>query len=143
MKFALTLAVIALGASASLAHAQDDVIAKRKALMKEIGQKAEMAGNILKGKAPYDTATAKAIFATFSTNIKGFGDLFPEGSDLGDTKALPEVWTDRAGFDADIAKFEKAVAENAAKAETEAGFKPAFMAVAETCRSCHQTFKSR
>lgn len=143
MKFGVTLAVLLMGATAGVAVAQEGPVAQRKALMKEIGQKAEMGGNILKGQAAYDPQTAAAIFKTFADNIKSFGSLFPPGSDTGDTKALPAVWSDRAGFDAAIAKFEKAVADNAPNAGTESGFKVAFMTVAESCRSCHQSFKAR
>lgn len=141
MKIALTLALLLLGTTASLAA--DDPIAKRKELMKEIGEKAKLAGAMVKGEQPYNAEQAKLIFATFANNAKGYGDLFPPDSDLGDTKALPSIWTDRAGFDAALAKFEKSIAENAPKAGTEAGFKAAFMAVAENCRSCHQDYKSR
>lgn len=143
MKLALTLAVLLVGTATGVALAQDDVIAKRKELMKEIGKKAELAGDIIKGKTPYSKEAAAGIFTTFDTNTKDILKLFPADSDLGDTKALPEIWTDWATFEAGMKKFRADVAENAPKAATADGFKAAFMAVAEDCRACHQKFKTR
>lgn len=123
--------------------AQDNVITRRKAVMKQMGEHADAGGDILKGKASFDAAKAAVIFQSFKNGISGFTDLFPEGSDTGETKATAAVWSDRKGFEAAAAAFAKAVADNAAKGTTADGFKTAFTAVAGECRTCHQTYKSR
>jgi cytochrome c556 len=130
--------------AATAAYAQTNVLQQRRAAMKEIGEQTDIGASILKGKVPFSTEKATLIFQTYKDKMVGLEKLFPPGSDTGETKATAAVWTDRAGFDAAIVKFNQAVADNAAKGVVdEAGFKVAFAAVAENCRACHQTFKSR
>lgn len=129
--------------AATAATAQTNVIQQRRAAMKAIGEQTELGAAMLKGQAPFDAAKAALIFSTYKEKMVGFEKLFPPGSDKGETKATAAVWSDRAGFDAAIAKFDAAVADNAPKATSADGFKAAFTAVAENCRSCHQSFKAR
>lgn len=144
MRLSVTAAVVAGLVAATAAYAQTNVIQQRRAAMKAIGEQTEIGASILKGKVPFSTEKAQLIFQTYKDKMVGFDKLFPPGSDTGETKATAAVWSDRAGFDAGIAKFNKAVADNAAKGVVdEASFKAAFTAVAENCRSCHQTYKSR
>lgn len=144
MRLTVTAAVVAGLVAATAAYAQTNVIQQRRADMKAIGEQTDVAASILKGKEAFSTDKAKLIFQTYKDKMVGFEKLFPPGSDAGETKATAAVWSDRAGFDAAIAKFNQAVADNAAKGVVdEASFKTAFAAVAENCRSCHQTFKSR
>lgn len=139
---ALLAGLAAATATFSVAHAEN-VIQQRQALMKDMGGQMKIGADMAKGKIPFDAAKAETIFATLQKNMKGYVDLFPAGSDVGDTKAEPVVWSDRAGFEAAIAKFEATVAENSTAGATETGFKTAFAAVGEGCRTCHQTFKAR
>ncbi|MFH1554637.1 MAG: cytochrome c [Pseudomonadota bacterium] len=137
------LATVLLPLAATVVVAQTDPIKLRKDLMKQIGDQTDIGAKMLKGETPFDPAKAAAIFKTFSENGAKFGALFPAGSDTGDTKATAAIWSDRAGFDAALAHFNKAVADNAANVGTESGFKTAFAAVAEDCRSCHRAYKAR
>ncbi|MEW6121446.1 MAG: cytochrome c [Pseudomonadota bacterium] len=127
---------------AGVAFAQSDVIKQRKALMDALGDQTKAGAAILKGEQPYDAAKAAAIFKAYTDAAK-FNTLFPAGSDKGDTKAAPAIWSDRAGFDAEMAKFNAAVQQGLPTIGTEAGFKKAFMSVAATCRTCHSTYQSR
>lgn len=138
-------AVLALGAVALATGvaAQGNVLQQRQALMKEMGDQVKAGSAVLKGQAKYDAEKAAAIFKSLGASMQDFGKLFPPGSNTGDTKAAPAVWSDRAGFDAAIASFNKVVAANAGAAGTEAGFKTAFTAVANECRTCHETYKLR
>lgn len=141
--FAATLATAVL-ATCGVAGAQaNDPIQQRKELMKEMGKQTDIGADMVKGKMPFDSAAAATVFKTYADVMAQYGALFPEGSDTGDTKALPEVWLDREGFDAAIAKFKAVLAQNAAKVATKADFEPAFVAVAGECRTCHQSFKAR
>ena len=144
MRFAPAAVLLLAGlAAAGPVLAQGGPIGARQQAMKAMQDQAEIGAAILKGQAPYDAAKAALMFKTFGDGIKGYASLFPPGSDKGDTKAQPAIWSDRAGFEAAIAKFEQLVAENAPKAATADGFKAAFVAVADGCRSCHQGFKAR
>lgn len=139
----LLLAALVLPFVAVTAGAQSDPIKERQAIMKQIGDQTGAGAAMLKGEAPFDAAKAAAIFKTYTEGGAKFGTLFPEGSDKGDTKALPAVWSNRAGFDAELAAFNKAVAAGAPNIATADGFKNAFSAVAQTCRTCHSTYKAR
>ena len=70
--------------------------------------------------------------------------MFPQGTDLPASRALPALWRDRAGFDAKAAAFRPATASLAAAAA--AGDKPAFAAaykaVGESCGSCHDSYRA-
>lgn len=139
----LYIAALILPLMSVVAGAQSDPIKARQAIMKGIGDQTTLGAAMVKGEAPFDATKAAAIFQTFAEGGAKAGALFPEGSDKGDTKALPAVWSDRAKFDAELAAFNKAVAEGTPKIGTADGFKTAFTAVAQTCRSCHSTFKAR
>lgn len=144
MRFAPAAVLVLAGfAATGPALAQSGPIGERKQAMKAMQDQAEIGAAMVKGQAPFDAAKAAMIFQTFGDKIKGYGSYFPPGSDTGDTKAQPAIWSDRAGFDAAIAKFGQLVADNAAKAGTADGFRSAFVAVTDGCRSCHQSFKSR
>lgn len=142
MRLALLAAVLVpLATTAVLA--QGNVIQQRQALMKDIGDNTKVAAAMVKGEAPYDAAKATAIFKVYAANADKFGSLFPEGSNVGETKATQAIWTDRAGFDAALAKFKADVAANADKVGTAEGLKTAMAAVGGNCRACHQTYTQR
>ncbi|MFS8038717.1 c-type cytochrome [Xanthobacter sp. AM11] len=146
MRSAVAAATAALLAAVFVAPsvlAQDNVIKRRQQAMKLMGEQADVGAAVMKGQAAFDAAKAATMFQTFKEQIVGYAALFPPGSDKGDTKALAAVWSDRKGFEAAIASFEKVVAENAAAGVTADGFKAAFTAVGGECRSCHQNFKAR
>lgn len=124
------------------AGAQSDPIKARQALMKDMGAQTQIGAAMVKGTTPFDAAKAAEIFKSFAADGAKVGALFPEGSNQGETKALPAVWSNRAGFDAALDAFNASVADNAAKIGTADGFKTAFTAVAQACRACHTKFKS-
>ncbi len=78
--------------------------------------------------------------------MQQFPTLFPAGSDRGDnTKALPAIWKDRAGFEKDAANASAAARKLALLARADNG--PAFAAqlkvLGGTCGTCHKQFRAR
>lgn len=70
--------------------------------------------------------------------------LFPEGSDVAGTDSRPEVWTDRAGFEAAAERFRtatRALAAASAGADR-AAFLAAWTEVRANCASCHAGYKN-
>jgi cytochrome c556 len=69
--------------------------------------------------------------------------FFPEGSDTPASGAQPEVWSDRAGFEAAASRFRTAVAGLAAPAAANdhAAFLTAWTAVQAACDGCHASYK--
>lgn len=140
---ALLVGLATATATLSVAHA-DNVIQQRQARMKEMGEQMKVGADMAKGAIAFDAAKAADIFKSLQTNMDGFVGLFPPGSDTGENKATANVWTDRAGFEAAVASFDKVVADAVATGAADvASFRTVFAAAGEGCRSCHQTFKTR
>ena len=140
MRLSIAFAVAALALSTVVpAHAADDPIAARQALMKKNGAAAKVAVDLMKGATPYDPAKAAAAMKDIADDMTVFVTLFPEGSDKGDTAASPAIWTDMAGFKA---LADKTIADATAAGTAAAGglesFKTAFAAVGGDCQSCHE-----
>src|ERR1700676_4039741 len=113
----LAAAAVAVGGTAVMA--QSDPISQRKALMKENGQHAAAASKMVKGEEPFDVMKINAAFAHWTETAQKLPSLFPEPPKAGeDTRALPKIWESKADFDAKIAAFATAVAENKDKAKT-------------------------
>lgn len=79
--------------------------------------------------------------------IAGWGKviptMFPPGSDTADSDAMPNVWTDRAGFEAAAAELSTSARTLAdlGKAGDSAGFAAQFGAVGKACGTCHTKFR--
>lgn len=93
----------------------------------------------LKGNTSNVVWNAEGVVDAF----KHMGTAFPEGSDKGETKAKPNIWTERAKFDeAGKKAFGAALAMvDAAKAGDNAKSVEAFKALGAACKACHDDFK--
>lgn len=70
--------------------------------------------------------------------------MFPAGTNLPTSHALPTVWSDRAGFEARAAAYADAARAlaQAAQSGDRAAFLTQWTAVRATCGACHDTYKS-
>lgn len=69
--------------------------------------------------------------------------MFPEGTNIEGSRALPTVWTDRVGFEAAAENYRLAalaLAETAQTGDRQAS-NEAFLAMAGTCQACHQSYR--
>lgn len=95
------------------------------------------------GKVPFD---AKAV-ATDADVLLTVAQLpfvaFGEGTDKGDTKAQPKVWTDKDAFMAAARKMQDEVAKLnvAAKGGNLDAIKVAAGDVGKACKACHDNFR--
>lgn len=148
MKRLLVALVATLGALASLpAAAQfqkpEDAIKYRKAAFTVMAAHFGRIGAMASGRAPFDAAAAAAnadIVASMSKlPYAGFG----EGTGSGETRAKPEIWTDRAKFDAAASKMQEEVAKLnvAAKSGNLDQIKVAFGAAGQSCKACHDNYR--
>lgn len=147
-RFALTAATAALAVTTALpAAAQfqrpDDAVKYRKGAFFVMGQHFGRIGAMANGRVPFDAAVATAnaeIVATMATlPFAGFVD----GTDKGDTRALPKIWTERAQFDAGAKKLQEETQKlvAAAKSNNLDQLKAAFGAVGQTCKACHDNYR--
>ncbi|GHC69608.1 c-type cytochrome [Limoniibacter endophyticus] len=134
--------VVFLAASTLVSHA--DPIADRQALMKENAAVMRVLAPMAQEKAPFDAATALAALQKLSEDADRM-DVeahYPAGTETGDTKAGPAIWSDREGFNAAVAKFQAdAKAAVDANPQDLASFKATFGPVAENCGACHQKYR--
>ena len=136
---AAVLATAVILPSVALAGPIED----RKAIMKGNGRDTKMGGDMLKGVAPFDAATANKILANYAAAAKAFPAHFPANSKAGgETEAAPAVWDKPADWKAATAKFQADTAAAAAMKITDAaGFGKAFGMVTANCKSCHEGFR--
>lgn len=69
--------------------------------------------------------------------------LFPAGSGVGDTEALPLIWQEQAEFNKLVTDLEKSTAElrDAVAAGDKAATAKAFKAAGESCKGCHDRYR--
>ena len=148
MKTLLVALVAALGALAGLpASAQfqkpEDAIKYRKAAFTVMGAHFGRIGAMASGKAPFDPAAAAANADIVSIMSKLPYAGFIEGTATGDTRAKPEIWTERAKFDAAANKMQEEVGKLnvAAKSGNLDQIKVAFGAAGQSCKACHDNYR--
>ena len=137
-------AAFAVPASAQFAKPEDAIKYRKNALFvmqQNFGRVAGMAA----GKIPFDAKIAadSAAVAEFVAKLPWAG--FGPGTDLGDTKAKPEIWANKAKFD-DLAKkmdAEMAKLSAAAKTGNLENIKVAANAVGGTCKTCHDDYRAK
>ena len=143
LRYVLVLTALFAFVPALSALAGDTPQEARHELMEDVGGAAKNIGKMLKGEAPFDADLANQSLGTWAEAAATFGELFPEGSESGfDTEAKATIWTDRAGFEEQLALFaEKADAAVAANPQSLDELKPAAGAVFKTCKSCHEGYR--
>lgn len=140
---AATAALMAAPASAQFAKPEDAIKYRKSALFvmqQNFGRVAAMAA----GKAPFDAKVAAESAAVAEFVGKLPWAAFGDGTDKGDTKAKPEIWTDRAKFNENAEKLQAELAKLNAAAKTGNldSIKAAVGAVGGTCKACHDAFRS-
>jgi cytochrome c556 len=136
--FAGIAAVAILVAGAAYA----DAIADRKAVMKANGGAAGTLAKSVKGEMDYDAAAVMTALQTINDGAKKLGDLFPAGSETGDTKASPKIWENMDGFKAAIAKLVSTTdAAIAAAPKNKEELATVFGPIGGACGECHQNFR--
>ena len=136
----------AAGASLSIALAcaasgAGNPVAQRQATMKHVGESMKEASGFVTGKTAWDPAKVKAVMAGIAADAKTLKGLYPPGSDKDPkSEALPKIWQDKADFEKHLAAMGEA-ATAAGNAADAAAFRPAYMKLGGTCKSCHDVYR--
>ena len=139
--------LLCIGSLAMPAHAQfakaEDAIKYRKGALTVMGAHFSRVAAMAGGKAVYDAKAAAENVAIAESMSKLPWAAFPEGSDKGETKAKPEIWTDKARFAESAEKLQAELAKLsvAARVGTLDALKPAVSSVAGACKNCHDNFR--
>jgi len=126
--------------------AQQDAMKNAQTIMKANGK---AFGGVLapmnKGEKPYDQAAVTEALNNLDDTAKKLPTMFPaslKGMKAdGDFSPSPKIWEDKAGFDAAIASFAKAVADAKASVKDVNTLKAAFPAIGKSCGGCHETYR--
>lgn len=141
---ALSAIVLSLPAAAQFAKPEDAIKYRKSALTVTAAHFGRL-GAMANGKAPFDAKVASDNADIVANMSKLPWAAFGEGTDVGETKAKPEIWKQGAKFKEHSDKFQAEAVKLAAAAKTgkEDAFKAAFTATAGTCKSCHDDFRSK
>lgn len=115
----------------------EEAVEIRQAMMKENGGTLRSAGSL-------SGAEAEAAMQTLLDNFNNIPAVFPEGSIVGDSEALPAIWENWEAFTAIAESGATAAADGlaAAQAGDTAAYQAAVKAIGATCGTCHQQFRS-
>jgi cytochrome c556 len=96
---------------------------------------------MVRSKVNYDHMADQAN--ALASTAAGVGDVFPTGSEMGDTDALPAIWQQDDDFQMKVAALEKATQEFATVAASgdKAAIGKALGAVGGSCKGCHDDYK--
>jgi cytochrome c556 len=149
MKFAAPLAfsaaalMLATGAAAQNFQKPEDAIKYRKSAFTVMSTHFGALGAMANGRAPFDAQAASrhADVIALVSHLPFAG--FVQGTDTGETRAKPEVWTEQAKFRGNAEKMQEAVGKLAVAAKTGNldTMKAAFGPAAQTCKACHDDFR--
>ncbi len=126
----------------------EDAVKYRQSALSVMATHFGRIGAMVQGRAPFDAAAAAANAELVVTLSKLPFVAFVDGTAAGTvagTKAKPEIWTERAKFDAAAAKMQEEVVKLnvAAKSGNLDQIKAAFGPVGQTCKACHDNFRSQ
>ncbi len=136
--------VAVVGTALAQGSAMGDVIAQRRAGLKRMSGHMDAMKAVVESKG--DVRPLAARLDEMIAWYREMPALFPPGSDRGDTKALPAVWSDRGGFETANANLlrQLEVLKAAASAGDTAGFSTAFRATGpQFCGGCHRQYRAR
>jgi cytochrome c556 len=125
--------------------AQQDLVKQAQTVMKGNGKNAGIMAAMVKGEKPYDQAAVDAALTQLADTAKKLPTMFPESvkglKPEGDYSASPKIWEDKAGFDAHIATFAKAVADAKASVKDLDTLKVSLPVIGKSCGGCHETYR--
>jgi cytochrome c556 len=150
MKLLASLTLAAVVSTLSLpAMAQfqkpEDAIKYRKSVMTVQAAHFGRIGAMVNGRVPYDAKVVADNAAIVETMSKLPWVAFGPGTDKGETRALPAIWTEQAKFKEGADKMQSEVAKLSAASKTGNldAVKTAFGAVLTTCKACHDDFQQK
>lgn len=135
-------AITSIPAAAQFAK-PEAAIKYRKAAFNVMATHFGRVGAMVNGRAPFDAkgVSENAEIAAMMSKLPY--TAFGEGTDKGDTRAKPEVWTEADKFRAAAAKMQEEMSKlnAAAKTGNQDTIKAAFGPVGQACKGCHDHFR--
>ena len=138
------VASLAVPASAQFAKAEDAIKYRQSALF-VMQQNFSRVAAMAAGKTAFDAKVAADSAAVADSVAKLPWVGFQPGTDTGQTKAKPEIWSGKAKFDDYAVKMQTEMTKlaSAAKAGNLDAIKTAVNATGGACKSCHDDFRAK
>lgn len=148
-KLAVSLAVAAVAAAAAgTALAQsfqkpEDAIKYRRSALTVMAAHFGVLGAMANGRAPYDAAAAARSADVLAVVHTLPWTAFTPGTDKGETRAKPEVWSEAAKFKEGQDRLHNDMTKLVAAAKTGSldSLKAAWGANSGSCKACHDNFR--
>ena len=121
----------------------ENYIRLRKANQQVVNWHMRQIGAMVKGQTPMNQAEAAKAANVIATLAPVFAGAFPPGTDQGDTRARPEVWTQREKFEQYMNRYVAEATKLNEAAKSGADLKGPFGSVAKTCQNCHDDFRTK
>jgi len=150
-RIAASIATAAFAATMTLAteiaYAQTpaQAIAFRKGSMQVQQWHLRQMIQMIKGARPFDQAMFLRDALAIENSTASVADGFIPGSDTGNTRALPLIWSDAAGFKVAVDRFKAEAAKTVAVAKSgdEKAMRTQGLELVRTCESCHDRFQGK
>ncbi len=135
-------ALLAMPAAAQFAK-PEDAVKYRKGAFTVMAAHFGRIGAMANGRVPFDAKVAAENAELVATLSKLPFDGFGPGTDKGETRAKPEIWTEQDKFKAAAAKLQEETAKlnAAAKSGNADAVKTAFGEVGKACKACHDNYR--
>ncbi len=143
LALAALIGITAAWPAAAQFQKPEDAIKYRKAVFTVMGTHFGRVGAMANGKAPFDAKVA-AESTEIATSMSRLPYVaFVEGSDKGDTRAKPEIWTETDKFRAAASKMQDEMGKLNAAAKTGNldSIKAAFGPTGQACKACHDAYR--
>lgn len=130
--------------SGARASAADEAMFKyRESVMEAVGGHTTAIAAIVKNDVAFaDDLKAHAV--ALNDLAKMTGHIFPKGSAVGESEALPAIWEKPEEFKKAVTAFQTAAADLAAAADDgPRAVAPALGALTKSCKSCHDDFRKK
>ncbi|MBI4183049.1 MAG: cytochrome c [Proteobacteria bacterium] len=121
-----------------------DVVKQRQDAMKGNGKSMKTIKDMIDA-GKIDAMKAAAAAKDVNDTSKKIVGLFPAGSDMGETAALPAIWQQHAKFEATAKKLEMESAKliQVVQAGDAGAIANQFKAVGGVCGECHEPFRKK
>ncbi len=124
----------------------EDVIKFRKGAYQVIGWHNATLARMIKGEMPFDAAEFARNAEIIAVMSNVVPNAFVAGSDKGETRAKPEIWSDAANFKKAVDSFRAEATKLAQVSKTATTLdqvRSQYAATTKTCGACHDNFRNK
>ncbi len=142
MRRIIVVAIVLFAASIAAAATPEDAVKYRRAVMDTMAGHFTALSLIFNGKVEHKDYLLKHAEA-LADSAEQVGKIFPAGSGIGKSEALPLVWQEPEQFakKADAVKVATAELRDAVKGGDQAAIGKAIKTAGDACKACHDRYR--